>query len=163
MTGNLLFTVGAKAVHFHLMAFDQKTMTRGDLFLQLFDGFVLEFDDGVAAGTYQVVMMLTRRDMFIACLAVMQQNLACQAGLGEQLERAIHGGEADARIAGFYFKVEFFDTDMLMSGEEYIEDDVTLTGGAKTFCRRKIVEYLLFFENHSPPLTEHDFQYKEGE
>lgn len=114
MKGNLLSAVGAETVHFHLMAFDKEAVTRGDLFLQFFYGFVLELDDGVAAGTYQVVMMLTRHDMLIAGLAVMKKDLASQTGLGEQLERTIHGSEANAGVALLYFKVEFLDTDVLM-------------------------------------------------
>jgi hypothetical protein len=48
---------------------------------------------------------------------------------------------------------------MLMGGEEEIEDDVTLAGGAQPFAGGKLVEGEFLFQNHPPPpFIEVEFQ-----
>ena len=65
-----------------------------------------------------MIMMLTSHNMLIACLTVMQQDFAGQAGFNKQFECAIDSGIANTRIAGFNLKVQFFNTDVLMGGEK---------------------------------------------
>ena len=101
----LLPTVGTETIDLHLVILDQETVTCGDIFLQLFNGFILEFDDGVAASANQVIVVFPGQGMFIAGLTVIQQDLACQASLCKQLEGTIYSRMSDAGIAGFDFEV----------------------------------------------------------
>ena len=158
MRCDLLSAGGTEAIHLHLVVFDQETVTSGDFFLQFFDGFVFEFNDGVAAGTYKMIMMLPGSGMFIAGLAVMQQDLARQSRLDKQLERAVDRRMANAGIAGFNLEIEFFDADVLVGRKKNIEYDISLAGGAQTFACGKTVESFFLLENHAPPVIDLDFQ-----
>ena len=129
--------VGTEAVNFQLVAPDHKTVPRGNLVLQLFDGLVLELDDRVAAGTDQMIMVFAGQDMLVARLSVVQQNLAGQTGLYKQLEGAVDRGLPDPGIAGLDLQIQFFDTDVLVGGEEYIKDDCRAGGWNADPCWRQ--------------------------
>ena len=121
-------TAGTESVDLQLMAFDEKTISCGNFVLQFFDGLVLEFNDSAAPGANQMIMVLTGHDMLVTGLAVMHQNIAGQSGLDEKLEGAVDRGIADIGMGGLDLQVQFFNTDMLMGGEEKIEDNVSLAG-----------------------------------
>jgi hypothetical protein len=134
------------------MAPDHETVACRYLLLQFFDGLVLELDDRVTPRANQVVMVLTGQRVLIAGLTVMQQDLAGQTRLGEQLEGTVDRGVADAGMAGLNLQVQFFDTDVLVGGKKEIENDVPLTRGTETLGRSKLVECPFLFEDHPAPL-----------
>ena len=121
---------------------DQKTVPCGDLVLQLFNSLVLEFYDGVAAGTHQMVMMLPGHDVLITGLSVVEKDFTGQARFYKELEGAIDRSLADTGIAGLDLHIEFFDADVLVRGKKNIEDDVPLAGGSQTFVGRELIECL---------------------
>jgi hypothetical protein len=127
-------------------------MPCGNLALQFFDSLVLEFDDRVAAGTDQVIMVLAGQYMLVARLPVVQQDLAGQAGLHEELEGAIDGGLPYPGVAGLDLQIQFFDADVLMGGEENIEDAVPLAGGTEPLAGGKRIERSFLFLDHPAPL-----------
>ena len=105
---------GTESVDFQLVASDHETVPGGDLVLQLFNGLVLEFDNRIASGADQVIMVLTGQDMFVARLPVVQQDLAGQAGLDKQFEGAVDRGLPYPWIAGLDLQIQLFDTDVLV-------------------------------------------------
>jgi hypothetical protein len=132
------------------MAFYKKTMARCNVILQFLDGFVFKLDHRITAGANQMIVVFPFHHMFIAGLSVVQQHFPGQSGFDKQFERAVNRGAADSGVSSLDFKIQLFNADMLVGGKEKIEDNVTLTGGAKAFAGGKPVEGALFFENHPP-------------
>lgn len=73
-------------------------------------------------------MVLSGQLMFIAGLAIRQHHFTSQACLGKQFEGAIDRGLADSGMRGSNFKVQFFNTQVFMTGKENIKDNVALAG-----------------------------------
>lgn len=96
------------------MTSNHETMQCCNLILQFLYRFIFELDNTVAAGTYKMVVVFAGQNMFIAGLTVMQEYLARQTGFNKQLESAVNRCVTNTGIAGFDFKVEFFNTDMLV-------------------------------------------------
>ena len=108
-------TGGAQTVYFHLVIHDQETVTGSYLILKFFNSFIFKLYYAVTTGADEMIMVFTGYNMLIAGLAVMQQNFPSKTCLGKELESAVHCSVADTGIAQFYFKIELFHADMLMS------------------------------------------------
>lgn len=158
----LTSTAGAKPVNFEFVTSDQKAVPERNLFLQFFDGLVLKLDNGVATCTDQVIVVFTCQDMFVTGLTIVQQYFAGQSGFGKQLQSAVDRGMADAGMACLNLQVKLFNTDMLVGGQENIQDNIPLAGGTKSFVGSKFAESLFLFKDHHAPLIEHGFQYSKA-
>ena len=137
-----------QAVNLHLVTSDEKAVPRRDLFLQSFDGLVLELDDGAAGGADQVVVVFAGQYVFVSGLTVMKQDLPGQSRLGKKLQSAIDRGVTYAGMAGLYLQVQLFNAYVLMGREEDVEDDITLAGGAQSLGHGELVKRPFLFQDH---------------
>ncbi len=96
------------------------------LFLEAFYGFILEFDDAVAGGADEVVVMFPDQDVLIPCLTVMEYYLTGKPSLGKLFERTVDRRLADVWMTGLDHEVQLFYAEMSMGGKEYVKDDVPL-------------------------------------
>lgn len=78
-----------------------------DLLLDFSDFLGEKFDRGAALGAHHVVMTAAVVLMFITGDAVVEGDFAGQAATGEELQRAVDRGEADARIGFLHQAVQF--------------------------------------------------------
>jgi hypothetical protein len=75
--------------------------------------------------------------------AIMEGDLARESALGEQLERAIDGGDAYLGVALLHETVELFDGEVLAGLDEGAEDGVTLLGVLQADALQMLMEALL--------------------
>jgi len=132
----------------------------GDLVLQLFDGLVLEFDNRVATGADQVIVVLAGQYMFVARLPVVQQDLTRQACLDKELEGAVDGGLPYPGVAGLDLQLTLFATDLLVGRKEYSHNAVSLARGMQPLAGGKHIERPFFFLDHPAPLLNLIFNIK---
>ena len=99
---------------------------RGDLVLQALDLVVFELEDQAALHADQVIVVFS--DDLVARLAVAELALDGDAAVHEQLERAVHGGVADARVALADLREELVDRDVLARAQEQLDDRLALGG-----------------------------------
>ena len=108
-----------------------KTKVACHLVLQVLDLGREEFDHGPTLRADHVVVVLVIVVMLVIGLAVTKPHFACEACLGQELQRAIDRREAYLRIDLAYEAVNVFTGEMFLSRKECIEDQVTLLGAPK--------------------------------
>ena len=90
------------------MAFNGKAVLSGDLFLESFNPWVLEFNDSAAGNADQVVMVFIQVTGFITRLAVSEMTLFCNTALGKQLQGPVHGRITDLGVFPAQSQVKLF-------------------------------------------------------
>src|SRR5262245_56256095 len=95
-----------------------------DLVLQHLDVIVLELEDEAALHADQVIVMIA--DDLVARLAVAELALDRETAVDEQLERAVDGRVADARLALANFREELVDRDVIARAQELLDDRLAL-------------------------------------
>src|SRR5664280_3291389 len=96
----LLPTFCADSIQLKLVSLDQEAVTAGHIGLELFNGLVLELDNGPAAGADQVVVVLPLGNVLVARLAVAELDFAGNPRFGEELQGAVDRRIADPRVFG---------------------------------------------------------------
>jgi hypothetical protein len=120
-----------------------EAVLRRDLILELLDAGVLELRDAAARGADQVVVMIVVVvGELVAGEAVAEPALGGDAALGEELQRAVHRGVADASIARAHRRQQIFDRNVRRSLEERVDDEASLRGAAQLLLRHVALEAL---------------------
>jgi len=86
--------------------------------------------------------------VLVAGNSVMKRNLAGQAALRQQLQRAVNGGVADAGIFFLHQAMEFVGGKMVASFEEGVQNGVALRGLLQANIFEVAVKDLLGFTDH---------------
>ena len=76
----------------------------------------------------------------VARLAVVEVALVGQPALLEQLERAVDGGVADARVHLLHRGVQLLDRQVLAGAEEHLRDVVALRGRLEAPLAQRLLE-----------------------
>src|SRR5208282_5011077 len=104
-------------------------MVFASYFLLDFADFLGEkFDRSAAFGADHVVMTAAVVLVLITGDAVVEGDFAGQSATGEELQRAVNGGEADARVGFLDQAVQFVGGEMFAGFEEGSQNRVTLFG-----------------------------------
>src|ERR1700758_3779709 len=122
----LLSAFFANAVNLKRVARGEVVIFPANFLLGLPDFLRKELHRTAAAGANHVVMAAAVVLMFIAGDAVMKGDFAGQSAFGEQLERAINRGIADASIFFLHQAVEFVGRKMVAGFEEGAQDGIAL-------------------------------------
>ena len=86
--------------------------------------------------------------MFVARDSVVESQLRCESALGEELERAIDGGESDLWILLLHETMKFVGGEMIADLEERLEDGVALLSVFEANALEMRMEDLLRFSQH---------------
>src|SRR5206468_5963830 len=109
----------ADAVELHPVAPDHEAEEAPDALLQALELLARELDDLAAAlADDVVVVLLVVLHRLVARLPVVEVSLRGEAALLEELERAIHGGVADAWIHALDRGVELLDGEVPLGAEK---------------------------------------------
>jgi len=136
---------GADTDHAQQVLRDFEMMLRGH---RVLDGFELgrkELDDAAALRTDHVIVMLMFVIVFVVRASVAEAHLAREAGLSEQLERAIDGRLADGRVFFFDELVEVFVREVFFGTQKNIQNQVTLRRSLQPLFLDVFKEDFLFF------------------
>jgi hypothetical protein len=136
-------TAAAGTVKIKPVAGDGKTVTFGNLFLQLFDFGIFKLEDGPAMRADQMIVVLGRVCRFKAGRAVTEVPLGGDPAFGEQLQRPMHGGVTDIRMLAADFQIEIFRRGVGRRLEKNIQDNLPLPGGFQPLLQKKCPENLL--------------------
>ena len=88
---------GAEAVELKSVGFDDKSVLGRHFFLKALNVAVFKLDNLIAAGADQVIVVALVRDVVVLRLRAKVAGL-CQAGIAEQIECPIDGGEPEMWI-----------------------------------------------------------------
>ena len=103
---------------------NRKPVSGRDLFLQFFDVAVLKFDNEPALRADHMIMMAFVDDVVVVRLRA-EVPLLRNAGITEQVERPVKGGQADVRFVAAQGAVQFFRRHVLFL-KKRIQDDLAL-------------------------------------
>jgi len=124
---------------------DFEVMLRGHRVLNGFELGREELDDAAALRTDHVIVMLMFVIVFVVRASVAEAHLAREAGLSEQLERAIDGRLADGRVFFFDELVEVFVREVFFGTQKNIQNQVTLRRSLQPLFLDVFKEDFLFF------------------
>ncbi len=117
---------------------------------RVLDGLQLrrkEFDDPAALRTDHMIVMLVFVVVFVVGDAVTKANFARKPGFGEQFQRPVNGGLADAWIFLFDQAVEIFTGKMSFRPQKDIENQVALAGALEALLLDMVTENFLLFSH----------------
>ena len=97
------------------------------LILQVLDVGRKKLDDLAALSTDHMVVVFVIVMMLVIGLVIAKSDLTRQAGLGQELKRAVNGRKADGRVFFVHQAVEVFTCKMLLGAQEYLEDQIALS------------------------------------
>ena len=106
--GGLVAAILADAVKVMHMAAQLEAVFFGHFALEFFNAWIADFYDLAAVKADKVVMVTVRLGDLIAGDAIAEMDFHGKARIAKQLERAVHGGLADAGIALDYVLIKFF-------------------------------------------------------
>src|SRR5262245_3618896 len=125
---SLFSAIFANAVDLEVVAGGVKTVLAADLFFQFADLRRKEFHGSAAFGADHVMVAATIELVLVAGGAVGEGNGAGQSAFGQQLERAIDGGEADLGVSLFDEAEELVGGEVIAGIEEGAQNGVALFG-----------------------------------
>src|SRR6266542_1522746 len=141
--GLLLLAVAAQAVDLEGVAGGDEAVLAPDLLLHLLDLRREELHGTSAVRAEHVVVAAPVVLVLVARDAVVEGHFAGQAALGQQLERAVDRGEADARVAALDELVQLFGGKVLVGLQKGAQDGVALAGMLQPHALQVGVEDLL--------------------
>lgn len=93
-----LGAIGTKSIELQFVAVDGKAMRLCHLFLELLDIHVFKFDDLLALGADQVVVMVDIVGQFIPGVPVAELPLLRQAAFAEEIQGAVDRRQPDRGV-----------------------------------------------------------------
>ena len=95
-----------------------------DLFLQFFNVAVLKFHNEAALRADHMIVMAFVDDVVVVCLSA-EVPLLRNAGITEQVERPVKGGQSDVRFVAAQCAIQLFRRHVLFF-KKRIQDDLAL-------------------------------------
>jgi len=117
---------------------------------RVLDGLQLrrkEFDDPATLRTDHMIVMLVLVVVLVVGDAIAKANFAREPGLGEQLQRPVNGGLADAWVFLFDQTIEIFTGKMSFRPEKDVENQVALGGALEALLLDMVAENFLLFSH----------------
>jgi len=124
--GSLLLALVTDTVNLKGVPRSYVVMLAPDVFLDLLNLGRKEFYRTAALRTHHVMMAAAIVLMLISGDAVVECDLAGESALGQQFERAVHGGKSDARVTTLHQLVQFFGGEMVMRIQKGTQDSIAL-------------------------------------
>jgi hypothetical protein len=146
--GALFLAVAADAIDLKVMPGGREVVLATDFALEALDLGGEKFDGAAAIGADHMVMAATIELGLVAGDTVLEGDGAGEAALGEKLERAIDGGEADTRVFFAYEAVELVGGEVVGDLEEGAQDGVALFRVFQSDTLEVLVEDLFGFPQH---------------
>src|SRR5688572_26317568 len=106
-----------------------------DAFLLALDRFIVELEDVPALDTDQVIVVLEVTGGLVHRLALAEAALGREPTLGQELQRAVDGRVAQARILLAREREQALDAEVARALEELRGDDVALLGRLEPLLR----------------------------
>jgi len=123
-----LSAVFADAIDLEGVAGSRVVVLASDLLFQAIDFRREEFDRAAAGGAHHVMVAAAVVLMLVAGDAVVEGDGAGESALGEELKRAIDGGETDLRVFLADQAEKFVGGEMLARFQKSMQDGVALGG-----------------------------------
>lgn len=86
--------------------------------LFVFDDFTVKLNQRAALRANQMIVMLVVVTVFVARIAISKSFLSREATFGQELERAVNGGEADRGVFGFDEVIQIFGAGMTFRAQK---------------------------------------------
>lgn len=115
---------GAYAVELQFMGLDGETVSAGDLFLELFDVFILEFYDFAAGGADEVIVVSFVSHVIVLGLCPEVTSLG-QSHLAKEIKRPVDCRQTDVGVFFRELPIHLFGGDVLIL-QEHIQDMLAL-------------------------------------
>jgi hypothetical protein len=122
----LLAAVFADSIDLKGVSSGEVAVPAANFLLELADFRGEELDGTATISANHVVVAAAVVLVLVAGNTVVEGDFAGQAALCQQLQRAVDGGVADARIFFLHQAVEFFGREMVAGFEEGVKNGVTL-------------------------------------
>jgi hypothetical protein len=132
--------IGADTVNLKGVASGQILVLTPDLLFDLSDLRRKKLYRRAAFRTHHVVMAAAVVLVLVARDAVVEGDFAGEAAISQKFERAVHGGESDARIFFPDQTVQLVGGEMLARFEESAQDDVALTSLLQSYPTQVLEE-----------------------
>lgn len=143
-----------EAVQLKSVGFDRKSVPGGHFFLEPLDFFVFKFDDLLAAGADEVIVVALVRDVVVFGLRAEMPGL-CKAGIAEQIECPIDSREPQMRIGLRQLVIHGFCRNMFLP-EEGVQNQFALAGELELMLTQVLLERFHFFHmlirHDGPPM-----------
>ena len=139
---------GAVATEFVAVGFDAHALhlgaeaeAAGDAVVEEGDVFVFELDDAVAVDADEVIVLGFVEEIGVVVgLFAAEVDVAEEAALDHEGEGAVNGGAGDGAVDAADAVEEFFGVEVLVRGEDGVDDDFALASAAQAFAGKVIVE-----------------------
>lgn len=122
-----------------------KIILSGDFVLFVFDNFAEKFNQRIALGANQMVVMLVIVIMLIPCPAIAQPLFARKPAFMKQLQCPVHGREANGRILYLDQVVQILGAQVAFRLEKYFQNQFPLAGFLETCALEMLKKYFSFF------------------
>src|SRR6266542_3548205 len=120
--------LAADAPHLVTVRQRQEPVALADLVLEALDAGLVELDDAAALIADQVVVVLPRAKAFVAIPGLPDPHAADNARVHEQIERPVDRGAGNLLVLGAQSHEELVRLEMLVPGEELVEQGLPLGG-----------------------------------
>ncbi len=144
----LLLARIAKPVDLESMPSGDVLMFPADFALDALDFRREELHRSAALCAHHVMVIAAIVLMLVAGNAVVERNLAGQTAFGQQLERAVYRGEADAFVLLLYQPIEFVGGEVIAGIEEGAEDGSALARLFQSYPAQVVVKNRLRLQHH---------------
>src|SRR5262249_48205961 len=132
----------AESVQLHLVRGDLEPVLARHLVLERRDAVVLELDDGAAAGTDEVVVVVPAHRRLVAGLPVPEVPRVGEAALVQQLHRPVDRCHRDPIVLLAHLRPELLHRLMAAEGEEGVDDQAPLPRGLQAVLGHVATEKL---------------------
>ena len=144
----LLAAVFADPVDLKRVPGGEVAVFTADLLLELADFLGKELDGTAATGAHHVVMAAAIVLVLVARDSVVEGDFAGQAAFGQQLQRAVDGGIADACIFFLDKSVQFVGGEMVPGFQKSVQNGVALGRLLQADTFQMLVKDFLGFADH---------------
>ena len=131
-----------EAVELKSVGFDRKSVPGGHFFLEPLDFFVFKFNDLLATGADEMIVVALVRDVVVFRLRAEVPGL-CEACIAEQIECPVDGREPQMRIGLRQLVIHGLRGNMFLP-EEGVENQFTLAGELELMLAQVVLQGLHF-------------------
>jgi hypothetical protein len=118
----------AQAVQLKLVVLHLEAVLPCYIFLQRLDALVLELDDGAAMSADEVIVVRVGARVFVPGEPVLEPPFLGKPRLGQELERPVHRGKADAGVQLLDAGIQLLGAQVPAGLDKDVEDLVPLAG-----------------------------------
>ena len=133
-----------EAVELQSVGLDGKSVPDSDFLLESLNFLVFKFHNLLAAGADEMIVVALVRDVVVLRLRAEVPGL-CEAGIAEQIERAVDGRESEMRIGLRQLVIHGLCGDVFLP-EEGVQNQFTLAGEFELMLAQVLHQCLHFLD-----------------